>query len=409
MSKTRRDNKGRVLQKGETYLANRGLYSYNYVDPIGKRRFIYSVDLLALRDKENDVRRDDMDGIDSYARANCTLNFLFERYIATKKNLRSSTRTNYIYTYERYIKPTIGRRRIGEIKYSDILYFYEMQLENGYKLSTIDSMHRIISSAFKLAVRDDVVRKNPADGVMAEIKASQKDRPVKHALTYKEETEFLKCLDLPANKKWKPLFVFMFGTGCRVSEVIGIRWKDIDFEDNMVKIDHDITYYPRENLDFKCAYEAGPPKTVAGFRSIPLLPKVKKVLLEEKKNQKLYGYCNTAVVDGMSGFIFCNRFGDLYKPSGINKAIRRIVEDHNSAEEVRAAKEDRDPVMIPYFSCHITRHTYCTRLCENETNIKLIQQIMGHADIRTTMDIYAEVTKEKTQSVFQGFNGDDVL
>ena len=55
------------------------------------------------------------------------------------------------------------------------------------------------------------------------------------------------------------------------------------------------------------------------------------------------------------------------------------------------------------------RHTFCTRLCENGTNIKLIQQIMGHADIRTTMDIYAEVTRDKTHSVFQGFNDDDVL
>ena len=50
-------------------------------------------------------------------------------------------------------------------------------------------------------------------------------------------------------------------------------------------------------------------------------------------------------------------------------------------------------------SCHIARHTFCARLCENGTNIKLIQQIMGHSDIHTTMDIYAEVTKAKAHFV----------
>ena len=44
---------------------------------------------------------------------------------------------------------------------------------------------------------------------------------------------------------------------------------------------------------------------------------------------------------------------------------------------------------------HILRHTFCTRFCENETNLKVIQEIMGHADISTTMDVYAEATQEK--------------
>ena len=85
------------------------------------------------------------------------------------------------------------------------------------------------------------------------------------------------------------------------------------------------------------------------------------------------------------------------------------MDDHNAGEEVKAAKEGRDPVMIPRFSCHVTRHTFCSRLCENGTNIKLIQQIMGHSDIRTTMDIYAEVSKGMAHAVFQELNEEDVL
>ena len=110
-----------------------------------------------------------------------------------------------------------------------------------------------------------------------------------------------------------------------------------------------------------------------------------------------------------SRFVFCNRYGKLHKPSTINRAIYRIVDDHNQQETIKAAKEDREPVLIPHFSCHVARHTFCSRLCENGTNIKLIQQIMGHSDIRTTMDIYAVVTRDKSQAVFQEINEDEVL
>lgn len=61
-------------------------------------------------------------------------------------------------------------------------------------------------------------------------------------------------------------------------------------------------------------------------------------------------------------------------------------------EVVAAEKEKREPLLIPHFSCHQMRHTYCTRLCEVESNLKVIQSIMGHADIRTTLEIYAEAT-----------------
>ena len=72
----------------------------------------------------------------------------------------------------------------------------------------------------------------------------------------------------------------------------------------------------------------------------------------------------------------------------------------HSAEIIKAEKDGRKPVIIPGFSCHITRHTFCTRLCEKGTNIKAIQAIMGHADIETTMNIYADVTEEmKEQAI----------
>lgn len=79
----------------------------------------------------------------------------------------------------------------------------------------------------------------------------------------------------------------------------------------------------------------------------------------------------------------------------INRAIDRIARDYNERERIKAAEEHREPLILPHFSAHNLRHTFCTRFCENETNIKIIQEIMGHADISTTMDIYNEATTEK--------------
>mgnify|MGYP000842614751 CR=1 FL=1 len=70
-----------------------------------------------------------------------------------------------------------------------------------------------------------------------------------------------------------------------------------------------------------------------------------------------------------------------------------LVESREAAQAQKAAeKEKREPLLIRDFSVHNLRHTFCTRFCENETNLKVIQEIMGHSDISTTMNIYAEAT-----------------
>ena len=99
----------------------------------------------------------------------------------------------------------------------------------------------------------------------------------------------------------------------------------------------------------------------------------------------------------MTNFIFMNRFGGPHNPASINRVIKRIVDAHNSEEQIKAKKEKREPVIVPHFSCHIFRHTFASRFCEKETNIKVIQEVMGHADVSTTMNIYADVNNSVTR------------
>lgn len=405
MAKARKDKKGRVLRKGESYHNTRQSYCFSYMDPLGKRRFIYARDLGELRAKEDEILKDKLDGVEVYLMNNATLNDVFDRYISTKTELRSSTRFNYLYTYDRYVREGLGRKKIVNIKYSDVLLYYKAILDKGLSLSVVDNIHSVIHPAFQMAVRDNVLRINPSDGVMAEIKKKSKNRPEpRHALTIVEQRAFLDFLDRPENERWRPLFVTMFGTGCRVGEVIGLTWDDVDFDANTISINHNLTYHPMTEKGNKCEFDLTLPKTAAGIRTIPILDNVREVLLEELEYQRDTGMRCVSEVQGMRGFIFFNRFGTIHNPQAINKAIKRLVDDHNCEEEIKAAREGREPILIPRFSCHITRHTFCTRLCESNNNVKLIQTIMGHKDIQTTLDIYAEISEAKQQEIFQGLN-----
>ena len=404
MAKARKDNRGRVLRKGETQRKYDLMYIYTYTDPIThNRKYLYSKDLMELREKERALIRDQLDGLDVYAAGKSDLNFVFDRYISTKTELRSTTYTNYTYIYNHFVRDTFGKKKIGDIKYSDVLHFYlHLLKERGIQVNTLETVHTVLRPTFQLAVRDGLIRVNPCDGVMAEVKKRPgKNHGVRHALTIEQQRAFMNYIaDHPVYYRWRPIFTVLLGTGCRIGEVIGLRWKDLDYEKGMISINHSVTYYPRSDNSFRCEFQVSLPKTDAGIRTIPMMEEVRDAFLEEKAMQKENGVKNEVEVDGMSGFIFCNRFGNLHNPQAINRAIKRIVENHNSEEIVKAKKENRPPVIIPHFSCHHLRHTFCTRFCENETNVKIIQAVMGHANIETTLDIYAEVTDmKKTESI----------
>ncbi|MBM6752543.1 site-specific integrase [Mediterraneibacter glycyrrhizinilyticus] len=402
MAKTRKDLRGRSLRKGEVQRTSDKRYMYTYTDPLGRRKFIYANDLTQLREKEEKLLKDQLDGLDIYVAGKATLNETFDRYISTKYNLRESTRSSYIYTYDHYVRETFGLKRIAEIKYSDVLQFYYHLLnQQGISLGTLDSVHCLLHPTFQLAVRDEIIRKNPTDGVMKEIsRESGKNRGVRHALTIEQQRCFMEYIaNHPIYYHWWPMFTILLGTGCRIGEALGLRWQDLDFENRVISINHSLVYYP-VNGSNKCVLRVSLPKTDAGIRTIPMLDIVKDAFEMLYEEQKENGF-NETEIDGMTGFIFCNRFGAVPNPQTVNHTIKRIANNYNADEVVRAKKEHRDPIILPNFSCHHLRHTFCTRLCENETNLKVIQSIMGHKNIETTLDIYAEATEKKKQESFE--------
>lgn len=396
MAKARKDLRGRALRKGETQRASDKRYVYTYTDPLGRRKYVYARDLATLREKEKELMKNQLDGLDLYVAGRATINNVFDRYMAIKHNLRDSTRSNYLYTYNHFVRDNFGMKLIANIKFSDVLQYYNHLLhEQELSLGTLDTIHCLLHPTFQLAVRDQIIRNNPSDGVMKEIsKQSGKNRGIRHALTIEQQRAFMEYVaNHPVYYHWWSLFTVLLGTGCRIGEALGLRWEDLDFENRIISINHSLVYYPTAK-ERKSVMRIVKPKTEAGIRTIPMLDVVYDAFQMELEEQEETGF-NTDEIDGMTGFVFKNRYGGVPNYNTVNQAIKRIISSHNADEVIIAKREKREPVIIPNFSCHHFRHTFATRLCEVENNLKVIQSIMGHRNIETTMDVYAEATDRK--------------
>lgn len=157
---TRKDKKGRVLHTGESQRDK--YYIYQYTDINGKRRVIYAKDLPELRMKEKEIKRALDDGMDTYQMATQTLNDAFDRYFASRTDLKHTSRLSYKYLYDHYVREGFGMRKLTKIRYSDVKLFY-MSLVQEKELSkkTLSMIHSLISQVMSEAVRDNILRINP--------------------------------------------------------------------------------------------------------------------------------------------------------------------------------------------------------------------------------------------------------
>jgi hypothetical protein len=156
----RKDSSKVVLRTGEVQRAN-GTYQYSWTDSNRKRNFVYAKTLEELRNKEEEILKDKLDGIKSEARY-VTINELFDLWKVMKRGLKNNTYENYLYMYETFVRASLGKRRISQIKKSDIKRFYNyLYDERCLKPATIDNIHNILHQVFDVAVDDDYIRKNP--------------------------------------------------------------------------------------------------------------------------------------------------------------------------------------------------------------------------------------------------------
>ena len=284
--KQRKDSKGRVLQKGESQRKLDGMYIYTYVNPYGKRRYVYSKDLFTLREKEQELIKAQMDGLDYYVGGHATINMTFDRYMSTKHNLRETTRSNYLYMFNRFIRADFGNKFLTEVKYTDVkLFYYHLLNEKDIAINTLDTIHTVLHPIFDMAVRDDIIRKNPTDGVLAEIKRnSGKNKGIRHALTIEQQQAFMDTIrTFPEYYHWYPLFATLLGTGMRIGD-----------DDDKIRLNQ------RKPSKYKGLSRFGPEKNLQRINKfMKERPTFYKKLIQMKENFRFYlrcFYCITKVV-----------------------------------------------------------------------------------------------------------------
>ena len=402
MAERRKDSKGRVLKENELQRKD-GTYQYRWRTSDHKRHSIYAPTLEELREKEQTVLKDKSDGIRTDAQK-VTLNDVYDLWVQLKKGLKDNTFQNYKYMYEQFVRDDIGQHKITTLKRSDIRRFYNYLIdERCLKVATVDNIHTVLHQVLDIAVEDCYLRNNISDNALKELKQARNLFTEKRkALTIQEQEIFLDFLKKSnMYRHWYPIFALMVGTGLRVGEAVGLRWNDVDFDNNTISVNHTLIYY--NHAKGGCYFGINTPKTRAGERTIPMIESVREAILQEKEYQREAGIKCTARVDGFTDFIFVNRFGNTQHQGTLNKALRRIIRDCNQ-EILDKAKDKDNAILLPNFSCHTLRHTFTTRLCESGINIKVIQSVLGHSDVSTTLDIYADVTKDLKKEEMQTFD-----
>lgn len=393
----RKDSKGRVLKTGE-YERAPNKYEYKWRDKRGKRHSIYARSLKELREKEKEITRDILDGVKP-DKTKMTINDLYYKWVQLKRGLKENTLRNYQYMYMQFVEHDFGKSLIADLVKSDIRAFYNRLADELHlKISTIDNVHTVLHQVLEIGVEDNYLRNNPSDEALKELrKAHCNDSEKRRALSVAEQELFENFLKRPGpNNQWYPIFYVALWTGLRAGELVGLRWCDLDFENNSISINHTLVYYSKGQKEGGCTFTVNTPKTKAGIRTVPMLPKVKEAFLLEKQHQEELGIQCSVTIDGYTDFVFLNRYGSVQHYGTLNKALRRIIRDCNY-EVLDESKGNENVTLLPPFSCHSLRHTFTTRMCEAGVNIKVMQSVLGHADSSITLDVYAEAQPEFQQ------------
>lgn len=395
----RRDYLGNVLYKGELFRNNDDRYEFQYTDATGKTCHLYARTLPELRRKKEDTLGIMRVCSSAYRAGMITLNEAFDFYMLGKRNLKANTRDSYYYVYDRYVRPVFGTKQVGEYTHSELVFLYKSLFDQGFSISTMDNIQNVIYPTFQMLVDDGVLQRNPANNSLKELKRNEKiTKGIRRALTPEQQATFLNYVRTdPACEKWRDIVIILFGTGLRSSEMFGLLWENIDFANRAITVDHAVVRNVREK---GCPYHISVTKTAAGKRIIPMLDEVYDAFDRIYKKQEKEGWPKV-VIDGLDDFIFVNKEGKLMNFQNLNNAIEnmRLACNANNLQ-----KKSGDGTRVPHFSTHVIRHTFCARLCEVETNIKVIQDIMGHSDIRTTMEVYAEVSVIKKKNTMMQHN-----
>lgn len=287
-----------------------------------------------------------------------------------KPTVRAKTYSDYNWIADNFIKPAIGNIPLQKLRADHLQQLYNNIRETKKSARLVQLVHMLVNSALKQAVKNRIITFNMAEATVRPQYESKEVRP----MTTEEQNKFLLGL---ADHPLGAAFVTALGTGLRRGELLGLHWNDIDLEEKVIHVRRSIVYIRKEGI------KEEPPKTKKGRRTIPLPLLAVAYLrkhMEEMKSKGLYR------VDGP---VFPSKTGGYIFPDTLNKKFDKLKKS--------LGLEGVHP--------HVLRHTFATRLLELGEDMRTIQELLGHAQLGTTSDIYTHVMEKLKRRAIDKIDG----
>ena len=382
--------KGKELGKGISQRKD-GKYTARFVNKFGKRIEKYFLTIPEARNWLEDARYADKHD-SAFVESNMTVDMWFEYWINNIVGDRApNTQRNYRERYHRNIQPVIGGLLLTKVKPLHCKIVLN-QMEKDYAGSTIRQAYICMGTMLKSALMNDLITKHPMNGVRY-TKPVRATSDIKF-LTLDEQKKFLEVAKRSHNYYQ---YALLLETGLRTGELIGLTWDAINFEKRTITVNKTMEYRHKQGC-----WRAGPPKSQHGYRTIPLTNKAYEILKEIYQNKDSRKESETLsetleYIDRQTGqkcdlvmrdLVFINwRTGEPAKNSSYDTHLYKLC----------------DEAKINRFSMHALRHTYATRAIESGVQPKVLQKLLGHASIKTTMDRYVHVTDDSMLNAIRQF------
>jgi integrase len=279
---------------------------------------------------------------------------------SVKGNVRTNTYDNYRYLVKKHIEPHIGNKKIQSLQSIHIEELYNLKLIEKLSGRTVRLIHTALHSSLKQAVEWGYVRENVTDRVRLPKSTKKEICP----LTRDEAATFL---EVSSGTRFETLYVLAIHTGLRKGELLGLRWKDVDFTNKELRVRQQLVSNS-EGLSF----------------GIPKSGKARSVRLS-----------NTAVVSLLKHKEIQDNEKRLAKEDWPNqelvfRSMKGTPMNGNNLSK-RSFKPLLEAAGLPNIRFHDLRHTFATLLLEKSMHPKIVQEMLGHASIAITLDTYSHV------------------
>lgn len=371
-----KDLKGKELGIGLSQRKD-GIYQARYSDRWGKRKTIYGNNLRELRKRFAQAISENKNSLN--VKEETTLDDWFERWMRVykEKSIRPNTKREYTHIYQKNISPYIGGRFINSLVKSDIQLLVDNAHDNGYAYERQNKIKVILRDMLQRAVEDNLIINNPVSGIKL-----RADKEIKaKSLTLDEQNTFFEyCM----NTFYDNLFHVAVNTGLRPGELFALQLDDIDFDNACIDINKTLVYQ-KYLTDDKKEFHIEPPKTKKSYRKVPINSVCKEYLERQIALKKIVSQKRPKQ---QNSYLFVTKYNTPLNSQIYSDAIRAVIKQINFTRSLDNQFEN--------FSGHTFRHTFATRCFENGVDAKVVQNYLGHASMKMTMDLYTHVTNEKS-------------